>query len=180
MAENPGDFGPARRILAQSFGEPGKRTFRLWVGVPGRSAALWLEKEQLIALASAIEELLESTPETEEPPEDATGVPGEDDAVDTEIKVGNLALGYDQAARLLRVFAGPIGALRSEPPAFACFVSREQIRSVWVEISKILARGRPICPLCHEPRDPEGHACVRQNGHLKREIPPLNPPEDED
>ncbi|HVQ48818.1 MAG TPA: DUF3090 family protein, partial [Mycobacterium sp.] len=27
--------------------------------------------------------------------------------------------------------------------------------------------GRPPCPLCDEPLDPEGHICVRTNGYRR-------------
>jgi len=29
----------------------------------------------------------------------------------------------------------------------------------------VVAAGRPPCPLCGNPLDPEGHVCPRQNGH---------------
>jgi uncharacterized repeat protein (TIGR03847 family) len=32
----------------------------------------------------------------------------------------------------------------------------------------LLAAGRPLCPLCALPLDPEGHVCPRQNGHRRR------------
>jgi hypothetical protein len=30
---------------------------------------------------------------------------------------------------------------------------------------RLVAAGRPICPLCHGPMDPAGHRCPRSNGH---------------
>ena len=30
---------------------------------------------------------------------------------------------------------------------------------------EIVASGRPICDLCHRPKDPEGHMCPHTNGH---------------
>jgi hypothetical protein len=29
----------------------------------------------------------------------------------------------------------------------------------------LVEQGRPPCPLCGYPLDPEGHACPRTNGH---------------
>jgi hypothetical protein len=26
--------------------------------------------------------------------------------------------------------------------------------------------GRPICPMCSQPKDPAGHVCPRSNGHV--------------
>ena len=32
---------------------------------------------------------------------------------------------------------------------------------------KVVRAGRPVCPLCGRPMDPDGHACPKTNGHLK-------------
>jgi len=32
----------------------------------------------------------------------------------------------------------------------------------------VVAAGRPPCPLCGQPLDPEGHVCPRQNGYRRR------------
>jgi hypothetical protein len=29
----------------------------------------------------------------------------------------------------------------------------------------VAAQGRPICPLCRVPMEPEGHQCFASNGH---------------
>jgi hypothetical protein len=29
----------------------------------------------------------------------------------------------------------------------------------------LVRAGRPACPLCGNPMDPEGHSCPRTNGH---------------
>jgi uncharacterized repeat protein (TIGR03847 family) len=31
---------------------------------------------------------------------------------------------------------------------------------------QVVAAGRPPCPLCGEPLDPQGHICVRRNGYV--------------
>ncbi len=31
---------------------------------------------------------------------------------------------------------------------------------------RVIASGRPPCPLCGQPLDPQGHLCPRRNGHL--------------
>ena len=35
---------------------------------------------------------------------------------------------------------------------------------------RVLSAGRPPCPLCDEPLDPQGHICVRTNGYLRAQI----------
>ncbi len=161
---------------AQSFGEPGHRTFRLWVAVPGRSASLWLEKEQLVALGNAIGELFEAIPvaAADLPPADAAGTPDLDDEPTIDLHVGSLALGYDQQSNLLRIYIGATGGFPADPPAFSCFVTRTQLRDAGQRIEQIVNAGRPNCPLCHQPVDPGGHACPKQNGHSKQAVPPIS------
>ena len=55
----PQEFGPLDHIVAEAIGQPGQRRFRLLVmTMEGDSASLWLEKEQLVALGEAIENVL--------------------------------------------------------------------------------------------------------------------------
>jgi uncharacterized repeat protein (TIGR03847 family) len=175
VAEEGGNFGLIVRIEAQSFGEPGQRTFRIWAASSDRAASLWLEKEQLVALRAAVDELLEAIGENAATTASAPGggTPPADAAAEVDIHVGSLALGYDQQTDLLRIYAGPVGGFQSDPPAFSCLLTRPQMQQIRDQIEDILRSGRPLCPLCHEPIDPSGHACVRQNGHLKQDIPPL-------
>ena len=34
----------------------------------------------------------------------------------------------------------------------------------------LIKAGRPICPMCSQPKDPEGHFCPRSNGHAHTEV----------
>ena len=34
---------------------------------------------------------------------------------------------------------------------------------------QVLEAGRPSCPFCGNPVDPEGHLCVRANGFRRRD-----------
>jgi uncharacterized repeat protein (TIGR03847 family) len=38
-------------------------------------------------------------------------------------------------------------------------------RSFVVRAARVVASGRPPCPLCGAPLDPQGHICPRRNGH---------------
>ena len=46
--------------------------------------------------------------------------------------------------------------VRIEPPDARAFVERAR---------RVIAAGRPPCPLCGQPLDPSGHVCPRQNGY---------------
>jgi uncharacterized repeat protein (TIGR03847 family) len=44
------------------------------------------------------------------------------------------------------------------PMAARAFVARAR---------RVVAAGRPSCPLCSLPLDPTGHVCPRQNGYRR-------------
>ena len=41
-----------------------------------------------------------------------------------------------------------------------------EARSFVERAVRVLGSGRPPCPLCGQPLDPQGHLCPRRNGHL--------------
>lgn len=53
-------------------------------------------------------------------------------------------------------FTGDLLRVRMRPDVARAFVRRAQ---------RVVAAGRPPCPLCGNPLDPQGHVCPRQNGH---------------
>jgi uncharacterized repeat protein (TIGR03847 family) len=42
-------------------------------------------------------------------------------------------------------------------------------RSFVKRAGQVVEAGRPSCPFCGEPMDPEGHLCVRANGFKRRD-----------
>jgi uncharacterized repeat protein (TIGR03847 family) len=47
------------------------------------------------------------------------------------------------------------------------WATREQMLSLARHAAAVSARGRPRCPLCGNPMEPEGHNCPALNGHGK-------------
>ena len=47
--------------------------------------------------------------------------------------------------------------IRIDGPAARSFVDRA---------TRLVAAGRPLCPRCGEPLDPQGHICARPNAYL--------------
>ncbi len=45
-------------------------------------------------------------------------------------------------------------------------ITAGQVRAFAKRALKVVAAGRPPCPLCGLPLDAAGHVCPRQNGHL--------------
>lgn len=160
------DFGAVRSFTAEAIGEPGQRRFRLAVQSEDASASLWLEKEQLSALSTAIEQQLVRTRsgrrEAGRLPEGAIAPLPLNPSVD--LQVGQLALGYDDARQMFVIQVYEVGASEEGRATFGCLVNREQARLLVREVARLMTSGRPICPLCGAPMQGE-HICPRSNGH---------------
>jgi uncharacterized repeat protein (TIGR03847 family) len=158
-------------LEAEAIGEPGQRTFRLRISSGERTASLWLEKEQLQALALALMRLLVQLGRPDYVPKAGTEINPlspfpEEPSLD--FKVGRLGLGFDQADGNAVLFAYDEEAEEESEQAeavLACRVAPAQCRDLVAMIEGIVAAGRPICRLCLGPIDPEGHVCARSNGH---------------
>ena len=166
------DFGRVSSLEAEAIGEPGQRTFRLRVASDQRTASLWLEKEQLQALALALMRLLVQMGQPEYIP--AAGAVANPlspfpEQPSLDLKVGRLGLGLDQAERSIVLFAYEVQETEEEPEeseaVLACRAAPGQCRDLVAMIEAIVAAGRPLCRLCLAPIDPEGHVCARSNGH---------------
>jgi uncharacterized repeat protein (TIGR03847 family) len=164
------DFGLVRGIDAQTFGQPGQRTFRLRiVGEAGETASLWLEKEQVQALSLALKQMLAQLEYDQEPPAaDAGDFPV---VAEHDFRVGRMGMGFNASDRTVILFTYEVGVEDDETPTLRARLSQEACASLGVLLDDIIAGGRPLCPLCGLPIDAGGHACVRSNGHSQQPIP---------
>jgi len=153
---------------AEAIGPPGQRRFRLAVLRDEDSAALWLEKEQLAALGTAIEQQLVRSDRQRrrpEPPHDDAPPPFPLNAA-LDVRVGQIALGYDEAASLFLIQAAVVDAANDQRATFSCAATHQQARRLTRVISRLMTAGRPTCPLCGAVIDGE-HRCPRSNGHAE-------------
>ena len=157
-------LGLVAGMEAESFGEPGRRTFRIVAATAEGRVSLWLEKEQVVMLGSAITELLERVPVqrgNEPSTADEGSVVG-----DVNVKVGTLALGYDARNDGFTLEAGDF----SSPFSFSSIslvATRGHLTHVSEQIYRIVAASRPRCPLCGSPLTGESHFCPESNGHTR-------------
>jgi uncharacterized repeat protein (TIGR03847 family) len=162
------DFGRLVSVNGEAIGPPGQRRFRLCLLGDGRSAACWLEKEQLAALGEAIEQALrdQGYQYVPPPPDDATEKPVFPLSADIEFVTGRLSIGLDPGEQILVVTAGD-PAPPDDPDSHEVrgAFSFEQGYELAQEIREVVAAGRKPCPLCSAPMDPGGHMCVKRNGH---------------
>lgn len=155
------DLGLVAGLAVESFGEPGQRTFRVLAEVPDGSVSFWLEKEQVVMLGAAIEELLERVGPTRgrETVPASTTYTGE-----LDVRVGTLSLGFDAAADGFRFEASEFLAdLPLETIGF--LASRGQVERAASQVDVIVAGSRPRCVLCGTPLSGEPHFCPESNGH---------------
>ena len=167
------EFGQLSTIVCDTVGLPGQRRFRIQVvSDTGESATMWLEKTQLAGLGDAIRAILTDegvslAPQPIDDMEDSPPVPLNTD-VEMDIRVGQLSLGLDQESRQL-VMIGAESDLDEEEQRLTAKFDFSRARAFRIAIEELVAQGRPTCPLCTAPIDPEGHVCPKSNGHHKQE-----------
>jgi uncharacterized repeat protein (TIGR03847 family) len=176
-------FERPTRFVAGTVGQPGDRTFYLQVSDDsGRTVSVALEKTQVQVLADRMHELLDEVAGRA-----GTGVPSEADVddleplitpVDEEFRVAAMGLAWDGAEEAVVVEAVAAGddpideeAILSDseegPDALRVTITPMAARAFIARARRVIAAGRPACPLCSLPLDPVGHVCPRQNGYRR-------------
>jgi len=172
MADQKTEFMHVENIRTESLGEPGQRTFRILVDGDAGSAMMWLEKEQLFQLAMAINQLHASLPELDRSRPISEGAKGF--GARLEFKVGRLVLGHEGSRERLIIDAHDVESDEEEQePTVRVWAERQQLARFAAESLELCAAGRPLCPLCSAPMDPEGHTCPRSNGHALQDLTEL-------
>jgi uncharacterized repeat protein (TIGR03847 family) len=173
------------RFVAGTVGQPGERTFFLQARAGRRVTSVGLEKFQVTLLAERLEELLD---EVLRQGAAAAAVPAvapvelQDDEpleqpIEEEFRVGTMALAWDPDDERVVIEAQEVtegedeeeAEVGSDDPAVVVLrvrITAAQARAFASRALKIVAAGRPPCPLCGLPLDSQGHVCPRQNGHL--------------
>ena len=160
-----------------AVGEPGQRVFYLQGRQAREVVTLKVEKEQISALADYVAGLLAKLSDA--------GTVGPDlpllEPIEPVWAVGALGLGYDESSDRMVVVANEAveqeeadeeEAAQPEDPeapegATARFLITRAQAAAFVERARgIVKAGRPICPMCQQPKDPTGHVCPRSNGHV--------------
>lgn len=178
-------FDPPERFVAGTVGQPGDRTFYLQATGAGRTVSVALEKVQVVVLAERLGELLEEVRRrgvgevpAVAPPELEDTAPL-DAPVEEEFRVGTMGLAWDGETAKVVVEAlapaegedssevEPLTEAEEGPPALRVLLTAEMARAFIQRAQRVVAAGRPPCPLCALPLDPEGHICPRQNGHRR-------------
>ncbi len=161
------DYGRALSIDAEAIGRPGDRRFRILVRSTSSSASVWMEKQQLAGIGTWFEETLQRLDKEKQSNDPDVEPASINEPFDLEFHVSQVGLGYIEAEDVfaLQLFDVAQAQRRRQTPTLRCFLSRGQSRVLSRKIARVIAGGRPICPLCEMPMEPEGHVCPRSNGH---------------
>jgi uncharacterized repeat protein (TIGR03847 family) len=183
-------FEPPERFVAGTVGPPGERTFFLQARGGGRLVSVALEKVQVTLLAEKLEELLTEAHrrfgvDLPEAPTETSDNEPLDTPVDEEFRVGTLGLAFDVDTATVVIEAIAAGEAEVEAEETERFDEDEdsddepdddldrlrvrltpQATRAFIERARrVVAAGRPPCPLCGQPLDPKGHLCPRHNGY---------------
>ncbi|EOT05383.2 hypothetical protein K530_03759 [Streptomyces noursei CCRC 11814] len=182
------------RFVAGTVGLPGRRSFFLQATAGGRTTSVALEKTQVAALAERIDELLDevvrrsggSAPVPAVSPSEMTDTAPLESPVEEEFRVGTMALAWDGEDERMIVEAQALVELEADsdedladaeerllqddengPPMLRVRLTGTMARAFAKRALDVVNAGRPPCPLCSLPLDPEGHVCPRQNGYRR-------------
>lgn len=159
-------FGALERVSPEAIGAPGHRTFRINVESGVASAKLWLEKEQLYQLATHIQEIITSLSSDLRAGSSQSPEPQWDGAItNLDFKAGKLALGHDGSSNCFLLMSHDVEEAEGSPATLSFWLTLSQGEELATEALKVCAAGRPLCQLCGQPINPEGHMCPRSNGH---------------
>jgi uncharacterized repeat protein (TIGR03847 family) len=180
-------FESPDRFVAGTVGEPGNRVFFLQAREGTRIVSIVLEKVQVAALVQRLVDLLEELERRgiAEAPEEVA-VPSDlaplDEPLNEAFRAASLSIGWDGTTErvLIEAESEPDEAaevsieiededeeLEDEgPDSLRVRVTPMAARTFIEGAILLLASGRPPCPLCGQPLDPQGHLCPRRNGHL--------------
>src|SRR5688500_12889188 len=151
-------------LTAGAVGPPGQRIFYLQARHGEQVVSLRLEKTQVAALVAYLAGMLADMP----PP---GAIPAGEDLIEpvvAEWVVASLGVTYDEEADRVVILAEELVEEGEEAARARITATREQVAALSVRGAEAVAAGRPPCPLCGQPLDPDGHTCPRLNGHRER------------
>ncbi len=173
-------FDPPERFVAGTVGTPGNRTFFLQAREGDRITSVVLEKVQVAVLADRLRALLDeldargmAVGAADEPADDVAPL---DEPLREAFRAGTLTLGWDGDTDRVLVEARADADEEAPdvddddeldgPDLLRVRLTASAARGFVVRALRVVAEGRPPCPLCGQPLDATGHICPRRNGHF--------------
>ena len=90
--------------------------------------------------------------------------------VDPLFRVGDMGLAYDESNDQVCIIVKEVvpDTPDNEGGVVRYWCTRKQLAALGNWAAVVIERGRPICPQCLQPIEPEGHFCPKKNGHKKK------------
>jgi uncharacterized repeat protein (TIGR03847 family) len=190
MTRRISTFDSPDRFIAGTIGEPGHRAFFLQARQGGAIVSVAAEKTQVAVLAANLAALLDTLSER-----GVEGIPADagDRAVDDQplgeplveaFRIGAMTIGWDSAKHVVVIQAAAltddddaddasvIDAVLADdddadgPDLIRVRLTPTEIRAFVAQAARVIAGGRPLCPRCGQPLDPQGHICTRPTAYL--------------
>lgn len=175
-------FSHPQRFVVGTVGEPGDRTFFLQATDAGDPVTVVCEKEQAAVLAEKVIELLDQIRRSgvdvpEDPDEGLIDTEPLEQPIEPEFRVVSMGIGWDPADESVIIEAH--GESESDevpdigddegpgPDTLRVRLTPIDALAFSIRASRVVAAGRPQCPFCHLPIDPDGHICPRANGYRR-------------
>ena len=159
------DLGPAEKFRADAQGEPGERIFYLHVTANGEEFFFVAEKQQVAALGELSLEFLNET-----------NVAADMDAVHRisaalseplefgapHFRVGGMRIAL-QETEMVQL---ELESVDADDEEVTFILTPEQLRAAAQHASYVASNGRPVCGSCGLVKEPGGHFCPKDDGHL--------------
>jgi uncharacterized repeat protein (TIGR03847 family) len=168
-------FDDPDRFVAGTIGEPGDRAFFLQARKGRAVVSVGIEKVQVAALAQRLDDLLDAVEAEAGPTGTADDRTLEEPVVEL-FRVGAMALAWDAESEAVVIEAqtptedGEYVELPDDaedgPDLLRVRIDAPEARRFVRGAERLVAAGRPTCPFCGEPLDPQGHFCPRGNGRV--------------
>ena len=163
------EFDRPDRCVVGTIGQPGNRLFLIQVAQGSRLAAVALEKQQARLLGVRVGEVLDRLAELgHDVPEasDSADMGPLDAPVTVAFRAAAIGLAWDQErGRLVLELFSEEADESGESSLLQVLLTPSMAREFASRAELVVASGRPACPACGQPVDPEGHICPRSNGY---------------
>lgn len=168
---------PVDHITVDAIGSPGNRVFYIEGRKDAEVISLIIEKVQLQSLIEGVDDFLEQIKKKfpDQPMLEVEFSEKEmqiQPPVDPKFRVGEIGLAFNADRDIVNIIAREMVFDGEEETGsvvrYGCTLQQLLALARWGAI--VVERGRPICPQCLLPMEPEGHFCPKKNGHKKAEL----------
>ena len=181
------------RFVAGTVGQPGERAFFLQAREGNRITSVACEKQQVSVLAEHLDRVLDevvrrspgpvAVPPTSTKARDTDPL---DAPITEEFRVGTMTIAWDPSIdRIVIELFSNVDVEEPEDEAvevvpepeesdevsadevFVVKITAAYARDFVARANALVSAGRPPCPFCLQPLDPQGHICPRANGYRR-------------